>query len=66
MEAVKQKTAQLLKALTKEDFQHCFDQWEKREARQLQGQSVGGRVAAGSWIRAEIVTILPAGLLCFV
>ncbi|VVC43896.1 Transposase, type 1 [Cinara cedri] len=24
MEAVKQKTAELLKALTKEDFQHCF------------------------------------------
>ncbi|VVC44527.1 Transposase, type 1 [Cinara cedri] len=30
MEAVKQKTAELLKALTKEDFQHCFDQWKKR------------------------------------
>ncbi|VVC34237.1 Hypothetical protein CINCED_3A000056 [Cinara cedri] len=29
MEAVKQKTAELLKALTKEDFQHCFDQWKK-------------------------------------
>ncbi|GFU31177.1 putative mariner transposase [Trichonephila clavipes] len=28
MEAVKQKTAELLKALTKEDFQHCFDQWK--------------------------------------
>ncbi|VVC33042.1 Transposase, type 1 [Cinara cedri] len=30
MEAVKQKTAELLKALTNEDFQHCFDQWKKR------------------------------------
>ena len=30
MEAIKQKTADLLKALTKEDFQHCFDQWKKR------------------------------------
>ncbi|GFW91111.1 putative mariner transposase [Trichonephila clavipes] len=29
MEAVKQKTTELLKALTKEDFQHCFDQWKK-------------------------------------
>ncbi|GFX97844.1 putative mariner transposase [Trichonephila clavipes] len=28
MEAVKQKTAELLKALTKEDFQHCFDLWK--------------------------------------
>jgi hypothetical protein len=28
MEAVKQKTADLLKALTKEDFQHCFNQWK--------------------------------------
>ncbi|GFV97856.1 hypothetical protein TNCV_2021711 [Trichonephila clavipes] len=28
MEAVKQKTSELLKALTKEDFQHCFDQWK--------------------------------------
>ena len=33
MEAVKQKTADLLKALTKEDFQHCFDQWKKRMER---------------------------------
>ncbi|GFW21420.1 uncharacterized protein TNCV_1532441 [Trichonephila clavipes] len=33
MEAVKQKTAELLKALTKEDFQHCFDQWKKRTER---------------------------------
>ena len=33
MEAVKQKTADLLKALTKEDFQHCFDQWKKRMGR---------------------------------
>ncbi|GFV27642.1 hypothetical protein TNCV_4181871 [Trichonephila clavipes] len=33
MEAVKQKTAELLKALTKEDFQHCFDQWKKRMER---------------------------------
>ena len=30
MEAVKQKTADLLKALTKEDFQHCFDQSKKK------------------------------------
>ncbi|GFX22727.1 integrin beta [Trichonephila clavipes] len=29
MEAVKQKMAELLKALIKEDFQHCFDQWKK-------------------------------------
>ena len=33
MEAVKQKTADLLKALTKENFQHCFDQWKKRMER---------------------------------
>ena len=33
MEAVKQKTADLLKALTKGDFQHCFDQWKKRMER---------------------------------
>ncbi|GFV10596.1 putative mariner transposase [Trichonephila clavipes] len=33
MEAVKQKTAELLKTLTKEDFQHCFDQWKKRMGR---------------------------------
>jgi hypothetical protein len=32
MEAVKQKTAELLKALTK-DFQHCFNQWKKRMER---------------------------------
>ncbi|XP_050516736.1 protein GVQW3-like [Diabrotica virgifera virgifera] len=30
MEEVKRKTAELLKALTKEDFQHCLDQWKKR------------------------------------
>ncbi|GFW22482.1 putative mariner transposase [Trichonephila clavipes] len=35
MEAVKQKTAELLKALTKEDFQHCFDQWKKRMERSV-------------------------------
>jgi len=28
MEEVKRKSAELL--LTKEDFQHCFDQWKKR------------------------------------
>ena len=33
MEAVKQKTAELLKALTKEDFEHCFDQWKKHMER---------------------------------
>lgn len=25
---VKRKSAELLNALTKEDFQHCFDQWK--------------------------------------
>ncbi|GFT63766.1 hypothetical protein TNCV_423831 [Trichonephila clavipes] len=34
MEAVKQKTAELLKALTKEDFQHCFDQWKDNKVRE--------------------------------
>ncbi len=29
MEEVKQKLAKLLNVLTKEDFQHCFDQWKK-------------------------------------
>ncbi|GFU61102.1 putative mariner transposase [Trichonephila clavipes] len=29
MEAVNQKTAELLKALTEKDFQHCFDQWKE-------------------------------------
>ncbi len=29
MEEVKQKLAELLNALTKEDFQHCSDQWKK-------------------------------------
>jgi len=30
MEKVKRKSTELLNALTKEDFQHCFDQWKKR------------------------------------
>jgi hypothetical protein len=30
MTAVKQKTAELLKAITKENFQLCFNQWKKR------------------------------------
>ncbi len=30
MERVKQKLMALLNALTKEDFQHCFNQWKKR------------------------------------
>ena len=29
-ERCQQKTAELLKALTKEDLQHCFNQWKKR------------------------------------
>ncbi|KAG5329384.1 MOS1T transposase, partial [Acromyrmex heyeri] len=33
MEEVKRKSAELLNALTKEDFQHCFDQWKKRMER---------------------------------
>ncbi|VVC28806.1 Hypothetical protein CINCED_3A021977 [Cinara cedri] len=33
MEAVKQKTAELLKALTKEDFHLCYNQWKKRMER---------------------------------
>ncbi|KYN38448.1 hypothetical protein ALC56_03043 [Trachymyrmex septentrionalis] len=33
MEKVKRKSAELLNALTKEDFQHCFDQWKKRMER---------------------------------
>jgi len=33
MEEVKRKSAKLLNALTKEDFQHCFDQWKKRMER---------------------------------
>ncbi|GFT39249.1 putative mariner transposase [Trichonephila clavipes] len=44
MEAVKQKTAELLKALTKEDFQHCFDQWGKRMER---GVARGGEYIEG-------------------
>lgn len=33
MEAVKQKTAELLRALSDEDFKHCFEQWKKRMQR---------------------------------
>ncbi|KAG5321996.1 MOS1T transposase, partial [Acromyrmex heyeri] len=33
MEEVKRKSAELLNVLTKEDFQHCFDQWKKRMER---------------------------------
>jgi len=33
MEKVKRKSAELLNALTKEDFQHCFDQGKKRMER---------------------------------
>ncbi len=29
VEEVKQKLAELLHVLTKEDFQYCFDQWKK-------------------------------------
>ncbi len=40
MEEVKWKSAELLNALTKEDFQHCFDQrkkqMEKCEVRQVE------------------------------
>lgn len=32
MEAVKQKTAEVLKTITKEKFQHCFEQWKKHMA----------------------------------
>lgn len=31
MEEVKQKPTELLKALAKEDFQNCFDQWKKNK-----------------------------------
>ncbi|KAJ8939658.1 hypothetical protein NQ318_002148 [Aromia moschata] len=33
MKEVKRKSAELLNALTKEDFQHCFDQWRIRMER---------------------------------
>ncbi|GFX35819.1 putative mariner transposase [Trichonephila clavipes] len=33
MEAVKEKTARVLKELTKDDFQHCFQQWKIRMER---------------------------------
>ncbi|GFX43394.1 protein GVQW3 [Trichonephila clavipes] len=33
VEAVKEKAARLLKELTKDDFQHCFQQWEIRMER---------------------------------
>jgi hypothetical protein len=33
MEEVKRKTAELLNGLTKNDFQHCFNQWKKRMER---------------------------------
>ncbi|GFU61739.1 hypothetical protein TNCV_4612171 [Trichonephila clavipes] len=63
METVRQKSAELLKVLTKEDFQHCFDQWKKRTERK--GTLPVGRVARlpleervarkkrGSWQRED-------------
>ncbi|GFW76219.1 FLJ37770-like protein [Trichonephila clavipes] len=33
VEAVKEKTARVLKELTKDDFQHCFQQWKIRMER---------------------------------
>lgn len=33
MEGVKRKPVELLNALTKEDFEHCFDQWKKQMQR---------------------------------
>ncbi|VVC44823.1 Hypothetical protein CINCED_3A022962 [Cinara cedri] len=50
MEAVKQKTAELLKALTKEDFQHCFDQWKKRTERRV---ARGGEYIEGERLNVE-------------
>ncbi|VVC37276.1 Transposase, type 1 [Cinara cedri] len=50
MEAVKQKTAELLKALTKEDFQHCFDQWKKRMERCV---ARGGEYIEGEHLNVE-------------
>lgn len=44
MEEVKQKTTELLKSLTKEDFQHCFQQWKKRMLRcvEREGEYIEG------------------------
>ncbi|VVC45839.1 Transposase, type 1 [Cinara cedri] len=50
MEAVKQKTAELLKALTEEDFQHCFDQWKKRMERRV---ARGGEYIEGEYLNVE-------------
>ena len=35
MEGLKRKSVELLNALTKEDFQHCFKQWKKRIERRV-------------------------------
>jgi len=32
IEAVKKKAARVLKELTEEDFQHCFEQWKIRNS----------------------------------
>ncbi len=48
MEEVKWKLAELLNALTKEDFQHCFDRWKK-----LMEQCV----ERGKYIEGEHLTV---------
>ncbi|GFS93845.1 transposable element Tcb1 transposase [Trichonephila clavipes] len=46
MEAVKENPAGVLKELTKDDFQHCFQQWKIRmeRCRDREGTTRGGRV----------------------
>ncbi|KAG5321400.1 MOS1T transposase, partial [Pseudoatta argentina] len=50
MEEVKRKSAELLNALTKEDFHHCFDQWKKRMERCV---ARGGEYIEGEHLIAE-------------
>ena len=38
MEEVKRESTELLNALTKEDLQHCFEQWQKRMERVWRGK----------------------------
>ena len=51
MEEVKQKLTELLNAFTKEDFQHCFEQWEKQmeQCVSRRGEYIKGEHSIVEW-----------------
>jgi len=50
MEAVKQNTAEVIRALSEDDFKYCFEQWKRRMQRCINsgGEYIEGEKCFGS------------------